>query len=440
MGILSGVAYDLLAYGRFGDIAKHAGLAAIIAALFIGFARSRDLYKLSELLNLKLQIRRVAMKWVAIFLFITTAAFTMKVGDQFSRGATILFAASGLATLILARVVWRIVLADGLAVRKVSGRNIVLIEEQGAAENSGLVESLTRHGMQLAQHFMLPANQGDLQRRQKVIAQAIASVRGSAIEEIVVGANPDHWSELNHLLAELRVLPIPVNFIPVGPLSELFKLSSHTIGDTVTIELQRGPQTTFEQLAKRAIDIVIAGSMSILFLPLFLMTAIAVKLDSPGPIIFRQRRCGFNGIPFQILKFRTMTVMEDGETIVQAKPNDPRVTHIGRLLRRTCIDELPQLFNVLQGSMSIVGPRPHAMAHDNQFDQMVAKYAYRHHVKPGLTGWAQVNGFRGQTRTFDDVEQRVKFDLWYIDNWSFAVDFKIMMMTAFEIMRGEVAR
>jgi putative colanic acid biosynthesis UDP-glucose lipid carrier transferase len=134
-----------------------------------------------------------------------------------------------------------------------------------------------------------------------------------------------------------------------------------------------------------------------------------------------------------------MFVQEDGATIVPAQPNDRRVTRVGNWLRRTSIDELPQLFNVLKGTMSIVGPRPHAVAHDDQFDILVSNYAYRQHVKPGLTGWAQINGYRGELRTLADIEQRVKFDLWYIDNWSLPVDFKIIIMTLVEIIRGENA-
>ena len=169
------------------------------------------------------------------------------------------------------------------------------------------------------------------------------------------------------------------------------------------------------------------------------MTAIAIKLDSPGPVIFRQRRSGFNGREFQIMKFRTMSVLEDGEAVVQAKRNDNRVTRVGNWLRRTSIDELPQLFNVLQGNMSVIGPRPHALAHDSAFGELVADYAYRHHVKPGITGWAQVNGFRGQTNTVADIEKRLELDLWYIDNWSFALDFKIALMTVIEITKGRNA-
>ena len=439
MSILSGVIYHLETIGAPGDLVKFGGFGTVVAALFVAVGKSHNLYNLSELLNFKLQVWRIAIKWVAIFLFLTAVAFTMKVGEDFSRGATLAFAFSGLAALIGSRTVWRIVLADGLAVRRFSGRNIILITEQSSAADFDLFEALTRHGLQLSQHFVLPTDWKDTQHRKNVIAQVISSVRGSDIEEIVVGANLDHWSELNSLLLELRVLPLPVNLVPVGPMSDLFKLSSHTIGDTVTIELQRGPRTLLERSVKRAVDLVIAGTALILLLPLFLVTAVAIKLDSPGPIIFRQRRCGFNGRQFRILKFRTMSVLEDGVTIVPAQPNDTRVTRVGNWLRRTSIDELPQLFNVLQGTMSIVGPRPYAVAHDDQFDRLVGNYAYRQHVNPGMTGWAQVNGYRGELRTVAAIEQRVKFDLWYIDNWSLAVDFKIIIMTLVEIIRGENA-
>ena len=439
MSILSGIAYHLETTGHAGDIEQFGGFAVVIAALFIALAKSRGLYTLSELLNLKSQIIRITTKWLAVFLFITAVGFTMKLGEHFSRGSTLAFAISGLVALIVARVGWRVFLADGLTVHRFSGRKVVLIAEQAAAVDANLVEILTRHGLQMVQHFVLPANRNNAQRRKDVIAQAIEAVRGSNIEEIIVGANPDHWSELNNLLSELRVLPLPVNFVPVGPLSELFKLASYTIGDTVTIELHRGPRTQLEQWAKRAVDIAIAGMVSVLFLPLLLMTAFAIKLDSPGPVLFWQRRCGFNGRPFHILKFRTMSVLEDGATIVPAQLDDIRVTRLGKWLRRTSIDELPQLLNVLRGSMSIVGPRPHAMAHDNQFDKLVGNYAFRQHVKPGLTGWAQVNGCRGQMRTVADIKQRVSFDLWYIDNWNFALDFKIMLATLIEVMRSENA-
>ena len=154
-----------------------------------------------------------------------------------------------------------------------------------------------------------------------------------------------------------------------------------------------------------------------------------------GVFIFRQSRKGFNGNPFEMLKFRSMTVQENGAAVTQVARHDPRVTGIGRILRATSIDELPQLINVLRGEMSLIGPRPHALAHDDYFDKVVGDYAFRHHVKPGMTGWAQVNGLRGATPTVDLISQRVKMDLWYINNWSPWLDFHILMKTFFEVLR-----
>ena len=164
---------------------------------------------------------------------------------------------------------------------------------------------------------------------------------------------------------------------------------------------------------------------------MMLATALLIKLDSAGPVLFFQKRNGFGGRSFYIVKFRTMHVLEDGQLIRQAQRNDPRVTRVGRILRRTNIDELPQLFNVLSGEMSLVGPRPHAAAHNEEYAKLVGNYAFRHHVKPGITGWAQVNGYRGETATVDLMAKRVELDLWYINNWSLWVDIWILLRTMF---------
>jgi putative colanic acid biosynthesis UDP-glucose lipid carrier transferase len=433
------LAYQPESLWETNDILRICAVAAVVAAFFIAWGNGYGVYKLSELLNLKTQISKIAVIWAAVFLFLAAMAFVLKVGDHFSRATALILAGSGLAALVVTRAVWRILLSDALSVRRFSNRKVAVIAEQASADDAEFINSLKRHGLEPTYRFFLPAYHGDEGRRKNIIAQFVSSVRGSDIEEVVVGARLDHWPELSRLLTDLRVLPMPVNLIPVGPLSELFKLSSHTIGETVTIELQRGPRTLLELAAKRAIDIVIAATALVMFMPLFVVTAITIRLESPGPVLFRQWRHGFNGRPFRILKFRSMSVQEDGDHVVQAKQNDRRVTRFGNWLRRTSIDELPQLINVLQGTMSIVGPRPHAMAHDNEFDKLVSKYAYRQRVKPGLTGWAQVNGFRGETRTVADIEQRIKFDLWYIDNWSLRVDLRILFMTVTEILFGENA-
>jgi len=162
-----------------------------------------------------------------------------------------------------------------------------------------------------------------------------------------------------------------------------------------------------------------------------LAIAIAIKLDSTGPLLFRQRRCGVDGSELIVLKFRTMSVSEDGDRIVQARRDDPRVTRVGAFLRKNSLDELPQFFNVIAGSMSIVGPRPHANAHNEQYRKLIPGYMLRHKVKPGITGWAQINGFRGQTETLEEMRKRVDLDLDYLNNWSPLLDLWIIIKTFF---------
>jgi undecaprenyl-phosphate galactose phosphotransferase/putative colanic acid biosynthesis UDP-glucose lipid carrier transferase len=203
----------------------------------------------------------------------------------------------------------------------------------------------------------------------------------------------------------------------------------------LSLEIQRAPLNIAEQAVKRALDLLIGSVALIFFMPIMALTALAIKLDGPGPVFFLQNRKGFNGRHFVMIKFRTMTVQENGSIVTQATRNDPRITKIGRLLRASSIDELPQLINVIRGEMSLVGPRPHALAHDNYFENLLQDYAFRHHVKPGMTGWAQVNGLRGATPSVSQIARRVEMDLWYINNWSLWFDVQILIKTFFEVLR-----
>jgi exopolysaccharide biosynthesis polyprenyl glycosylphosphotransferase len=224
-------------------------------------------------------------------------------------------------------------------------------------------------------------------------------------------------------------LPIPVHLLPDDEIALYLKQRILRVGGTWTAELKRAPLSALEQTLKRTLDIVGASVGLLMLLPLILVTACLIKFSSRGPVFFTQTRNGFNGRSFRIWKFRTMMVLEDGPTIQQVTRNDPRVTRVGRWIRRGSIDELPQLFNVLIGDMSLVGPRPHAMAHDTEYGQQIATYAFRYHVKPGMTGWAQINGYRGETQTIDLMAKRVEFDLWYINNWSIWLDLKVILKT-----------
>ena len=190
-----------------------------------------------------------------------------------------------------------------------------------------------------------------------------------------------------------------------------------------------------ESALKRLLDLGGATLLLVLLSPVLLLTCILIKLDSEGPVFFRQTRLGLHGKPFNILKFRSMSVLENGDTVIQAKRNDPRITRIGRVLRKTSIDELPQLINVLKGEMSLVGPRPHACAHDEYYAARIARYALRQQVKPGITGWAQVLGHRGETPTIESMRKRVECDLWYVRHANVALDLEILARTIIEVLR-----
>jgi putative colanic acid biosynthesis UDP-glucose lipid carrier transferase len=188
-------------------------------------------------------------------------------------------------------------------------------------------------------------------------------------------------------------------------------------------------------LAKRLLDLAVSGLLIVVLSPVLMLVALAILLDSRGPLLFAQRRTGLNGVTFPILKFRSMHVLEDGDNVVQAVDGDARVTRVGRFLRKLSLDELPQLFNVLAGDMSLVGPRPHAVAHDTHYGAAISNYAVRFQAKPGITGWAQVNGARGATPTLAHMQARIDLDAWYVRNASLALDFLILAKTPLEVLR-----
>jgi putative colanic acid biosynthesis UDP-glucose lipid carrier transferase len=437
--VLAGFLYHLQDSGSADYFSKSLGSAILASALFISLMKIRGRYRPAELLDLTNQIRAVCLTWITVFLLLAGAIFALKIGTEISRGTSILFAIFGLVSLIVHRRILEYLLARGLAEKRFSGRNIVLITDESSKDEASLIQALTDTGLCVRRTFFFPSPTAIPAHWLRVIASVIEYVRGSDIEEIIISANPDRWSDLRTLVAALRVLPFPVSFVPRGAASEMFRRPCRERGNAICVELQRGLLTSFEHAAKRGIDLAVAGLALTSLLPLLVIVAVAIRIDSPGPVLFRQRRCGFNGNFFEILKFRTMTVLEDGPTVVQAQRADKRLTRLGAWLRRTSIDELPQLFNVLNGSMSLVGPRPHAVAHDNEFDKIVRNYAFRRRVKPGLTGWAQVHGCRGPTPTAASIEQRVEYDLWYIDNWSLSLDIAILLWTPVELIRGHNA-
>src|SRR5262249_38659316 len=240
---------------------------------------------------------------------------------------------------------------------------------------------------------------------------------------------------IHAIIAQLRALDVDVSVlsdaigftIPQSPVSYPAGIPA--------FDLMRRPISGWPSVAKRGLDIFLSLLALTFLTPLLAMVAVAIKLESPGSVLFRQKRLGFNGETFHIYKFRSMrSDASDADAQVLVTRGDSRVTRVGKFIRRSSIDELPQLWNVLIGDMSLVGPRPHALkakAADRLYDEVVAEYAVRHRVKPGITGWAQVRGWRGETDTVEKIRKRVEHDLYYIDNWSLAFDLRILVMTTF---------
>jgi putative colanic acid biosynthesis UDP-glucose lipid carrier transferase len=248
-----------------------------------------------------------------------------------------------------------------------------------------------------------------------------------------------HQPRIHALLDGLHDTTASIYFVPDLFVTDLIQGRVDSVHGLPVVAVCETPFTGLNGVIKRISDIALSLIFALLLSPLLLLIALGVKLTSPGPVIFRQRRYGLDGKEIAVYKFRTMKVTEDGDSIRQASKQDPRVTRFGAFLRRTSMDELPQFFNVLQGHMSIVGPRPHAVAHNEMYRKLINGYTLRHKVRPGITGWAQVNGLRGKTETVDQMQERVSYDLDYLRNWSLGLDCYIIAKTVWVVLKGSNA-
>jgi Undecaprenyl-phosphate glucose phosphotransferase len=340
--------------------------------------------------------------------------------------------------LLGVRKLTKVALTAAISKGAIVRRDIVLIgdfDELAALEPQDL---LAFFGGAEVRHFLLSREDDPVLRALTDVGifNSVANfVRRNNCREILLALPWSDIGRLEFIRDQIKTLPVAARLLPDMRVRSLTNYASSARQRILAIEIQRAPLSGLECFVKRTMDICIAALALIFFSPVMALTAIAIKLDGPGPVIFRQTRKGFNGGKFVMFKFRTMMVQENGPIVAQAAREDPRVTSIGRLLRSSSIDELPQLLNVLMGDMSLIGPRPHALAHDKYFENIVGDYAFRHHVKPGITGWAQCNGARGATPSTELISERVKLDLWYINNWSVLLDIQILIKTFFEVLR-----
>jgi putative colanic acid biosynthesis UDP-glucose lipid carrier transferase len=258
-------------------------------------------------------------------------------------------------------------------------------------------------------------------------------VKEDSVDVIFVALPIRHLGRVVELMDELRDTTASIYYLPDIYVFDLIQARTGDIMGVHVISMCETPFQGASGLVKRMTDVVISSIVLLMGLPLLLAVGLAVKLSSPGPMIFRQRRYGLDGREITVYKFRTMSVTEDDGQVLQATKTDARVTRVGRFLRRFSLDELPQLINVLQGSMSLVGPRPHAVAHNEEYRKLIKGYMLRHKVLPGITGLAQINGCRGETARLEEMQARVNYDLDYLRHWSPSLDIKILVMTVFKV-------
>jgi putative colanic acid biosynthesis UDP-glucose lipid carrier transferase len=271
------------------------------------------------------------------------------------------------------------------------------------------------------------------------LSEMAGFVKSQKIDVIFIALPIRHLKRVLDMLDDLRDTTASIYYVPDVFVADLIQARSGDIQGVPVVAMCETPFNGYRGVAKRLIDIVISAGALLVASPVLLLTALAVKVTSPGPVIFKQRRYGLDGREINVYKFRSMNVMENGAEVRQASQGDKRLTPIGGFLRRSSLDELPQLINVLQGRMSLVGPRPHAVAHNEQYRKLIKGYMIRHKVPPGITGLAQINGCRGETSKLEDMQARIKYDLDYLRRWSPYLDLKILWLTAFKIFRDDKA-
>ncbi|NMY40024.1 undecaprenyl-phosphate glucose phosphotransferase [Pseudomonas sp. WS 5013] len=379
------------------------------------------------------QLGRLYAGWLVALGIALTLTFSLKISATYSRQWSFAMLALG----ILGSTLLRFAVFQFLRWLRSSGRNlktVVLVDAGGrAAQQLGHGRSLREFGYRVA-HSLSYAPGGTW------LPALVDAVEEKGAHEVWLCLPLTAGESIKAVLYALRHHTVEVRFIPEWGDIPLLNHRVSNIAGLYSLDLSCSPMEGPARLVKRLEDILIGGAISVAILPVCLLIALAIKCTSPGPVVFKQYRTGINGKRFKVYKFRSMVVHQEHEgCVTQATRNDARVTAVGAFIRRTSLDELPQFFNVLQGRMSIVGPRPHALAHNEYYKDLVESYMQRHKVKPGITGWAQVNGYRGETDTLEKMQKRVEYDLWYIDNWSLWLDIKIILWTLFKGFVGKSA-
>lgn len=409
-------------------------LAALLSLVIIATKALRSEYSLDSAMSRKSTFQRTFTLWLVAWAVVLVVSFMTKSTNDYSRIVSLGIFCFGLPVLVLTRAAMVRLVRRSLAAGSTSTSRVHLVgyEEDIArfyagseADHLGLRIVGTSYLRRVDPGADTAARHDQLQED---LDLAVSVVRFLRPDDVFVLVPWTDAAEVERCIDAFLRVPSALHLRPGAVLDRFPDLQVTRVGGVSGINIGRRPLNVGEIVLKRALDLTVATIALVSLSPLLAAIAVAIKLDSPGPVFFRQKRYGFNQQPFGVFKFRSMRA-DAGAAFRQATRNDSRITRVGAILRRTNLDELPQLINVLRGEMSLVGPRPHALAHDRSFERRIALYARRHNVRPGITGWAQVNGFRGETLTDLDMERRVSCDLHYIDNWSIWFDIQIMVQT-----------
>jgi len=413
-------------------------MAISAALLFYLVSKFNNLYISSRYRRITQEITPLLLTWFNVIIGLLILGYIFKVTHEYSRMVLgIWFLATPVALLL-----WRLLLKSGLGYFRSRGhfsRKVVIV---GTGENAqrlaGNIRRMDWAGLDF-QGFIRASNIGRGRETLGELDRLYEMIDQHEIDVVYIALPMSQQQQIGEILEALSVSTVSTFLAPDFYLSSIAQGKWITIGDSTTVSVIETPMLGSSAWLKRLEDIIVSTIAIIITAPIMAAIAVAVKLESKGPVLYKQKRHGMNGKEILVWKFRSMNVMEKDHEFKQATKDDERITRVGAFLRKTSLDELPQFFNVLTGEMSVVGPRPHALAHNAQYRRSICGYMQRHKVKPGMTGLAQISGYRGETETKQKMEQRVASDMEYLNNWSIWLDLKIILMTPLVLFKDDNA-
>ncbi|MDD1782363.1 undecaprenyl-phosphate glucose phosphotransferase [Enterovibrio sp. ZSDZ35] len=443
--IIIALALYIISIAYIGHFDRNSALLTSYSILvYLLIAEKNDLYRSWRVFKFKDEAISISKAWLLTISLLIALAFFTKTSTSYSRVVT----GTWLISTPILLITWRFIAKQTL--RK--------LRDYGYNRKEAVIVGVTENGIRLANEIKNNPELGikvvgfyddrELNRLnidtlpapfKGSVPSALEMAKKGAIQHIYISMPLKANERITKYLNAFSDTTANTYLIPDFFVYNLIQSRLSAIGNIPTISIHDTPFYGTDGWFKRAQDIVLASLIILLISPVLIGVALGVKLSSPGPVIFKQFRYGLDGRPIKVWKFRSMSTMDNGAVVKQATKNDPRITPFGAFIRKTSLDELPQFFNVLQGRMSIVGPRPHAVAHNEEYRTIVDRYMLRHKVKPGITGLAQVNGYRGETDTLEKMQKRVEFDLKYIQSWSTWLDLKIIFKTIFKGFTGKTA-